>query len=41
MGQCKCTQTAVYKGAPKAVDEKRKKQSVKNIGYLKHKIKHL
>lgn len=30
MGQCKCTQTAVYKGAPKAVEGK-KKQSVKNI----------
>lgn len=29
-GQCKCTQTAVYKEVPKAVGEKQK-QSVKNL----------
>lgn len=40
MGQCKCTQTAVYTGAPKAVEGKKKKQSVKNILDI-WKIKHL
>lgn len=33
MGQCKCTQTAIYKGVPKAVGGK-EKQSVKNLSEI-------